>query len=95
MSIHYYMLKVAAAEIDRKFPEGWGIDFKYNIPHTCTNREQRKFGKMNGIETIRWKLYAVDSALFCKNVHEAETILNILNETCKRFGINISLARPR
>ena len=31
-----YVLKVAASEIDKKFPEGWGIDFNYNIPHTCT-----------------------------------------------------------
>ena len=90
-----YMLKVAANEIDHEFPEGWGINFKYNISHTCTNREQRKSGTMNGIEVIRWILYSDDVALFCKNVHEAETILNILNDTCKRFGLNTAFGKTK
>ena len=37
-----FVLKVAAHEIDQSFPEGWGINFEYNIPHTCSNREQRR-----------------------------------------------------
>ena len=40
---HYfdYVLKVVAYEIDKVFPDGWGIEFEYNIPHMCMNREQR------------------------------------------------------
>ena len=32
-----YALKIAAHDIDKEFPDGWGIDMEYNIPHTCTN----------------------------------------------------------
>ena len=35
-----YVLKVVAYEINKVFPDGWGIEFEYNIPHMCTNREQ-------------------------------------------------------
>ena len=48
-----YVLKVVAYEIDKVFPDGWGIEFEYNIPHTCTNREQRRNGRMCGIEIMR------------------------------------------
>ena len=34
-----YVLKIAAHEIDKAFPGGWGIDFEYNIPYLCSNRE--------------------------------------------------------
>ena len=39
-----YVLKVAAHEIDEKYPNGWGLPFEFNIPHWCTNREQRRKG---------------------------------------------------
>ena len=35
-----YVLNIAAYEIDKKFPDGWGLEFEFNIPHTCTNRKQ-------------------------------------------------------
>ena len=59
-------MKIAAKEIDQEFPDGWGIDLEYNIPHLCTDREQRRSGKMRGIEIIKWILYADDVAVFCK-----------------------------
>ena len=65
-------MKVAACEIDKQYPEGWGIEFEYNIPHWCTNREQRRNGKLNGVQIIQWILYANDLDLICKNVAEAE-----------------------
>ena len=95
---HYYfdyVLKIAAGEMDHIFPQGWGIHFEYNIPHTHTNREQRKPGKMHGKEVIRMMLYADDVVLFCKDVHEAQTILNTLNDACKRFGLNISFMKTK
>ena len=73
-----YVLSIAANEIDKKFPEGWGINFEFNIPHTCTNRQQRQRGKMHGREIIRWILYA-DMVLFCKSVSEAEQLLKMLS----------------
>ena len=90
-----YVLKVAADEIDKTFPDGWGIEFHYNIPHQCTNREQRQKGKMRGIEVMRWILYADDVVLFCKSAEEAHTILSIINTTCKIFGLNISFLKTK
>ena len=36
-----FVLKVAASEIEKAFPDGWGLKFPFNIPHVCSNREQR------------------------------------------------------
>ena len=33
-----YVLRVAAAEIDKEFPNGWGREFEYNIS-TCVQVE--------------------------------------------------------
>ena len=90
-----YVLKVAAFDIDKQFPEGWGIEFEFNISHLCTNREQRRNGKLNGVQIIQWLLYADDVVLFCKNVAEAERIMNILHDTCCRFGLNISFLKTK
>ena len=90
-----YVLKVAAMKIDEAFPDGWGIPFDYDIPHYCTNRDQRSKGPMKGIEIIRWILYADDLVLFCKSVEDAEKMLNILNDTCKRFGLTISFKKTK
>ena len=88
-----YVLKVAACEIDKKFPDGWGIEFVFNIPHLCTNREQRKSGRLSGVEIVIWLLYADDLVLFCKIVAEVKTIMNILNDTCSRFGLTSPFQR--
>ena len=90
-----FVLKVAANAIDEAFPDGWGINMKYNIPHTCTNREQRQEGRMSGKEIIQWILYADDLVLFCKSVAEAEQLLNIINDTCLRFGLTISFKKTK
>ena len=90
-----YVLKVAAMEIDKAFPNGWGLQFEYNIPHYCTNREQRRAGPMRGIEVIRWILYADDVVLFCRSASDAERLLNTLNDTCKRFGLTISFKKTK
>ena len=90
-----YVLKVAAMKIDEAFPDGWGIQFDYDIPHYCTNRKQRRAGPMKGMEIIRWILYADDLVLFCKSVDYAEKLLNIFNDTCKRFGLTISFKKTK
>ena len=90
-----YVLKVAAHEIDKAFPNGWGVSIDYSIPHYCTNREQRRSGRMTGVEIIRWIMYADDAVLFCKSVNEAEQLLTIINSTCLRFGLTISFTKTK
>ena len=86
-----FVLKVAADEIDRRFPNGWGIQFDYRISHLCTNRTQKRAtGGMNGVQILRWILYADDAVLFCKTPEEAQELLNIIDSTCRRFGLTIS-----
>ena len=51
-----YVLRIAATEIDKEFPEGWGIEFEYNISHLCSNREQRKNGKLHGCRSHKMDL---------------------------------------
>ena len=90
-----FVLKVAAYEIDQAFPDGWGISFDFNIPHLCSNRKQRRAGPLSGKEIIHWILYADDAVVFCKTIAEAHTVLTILNDTCKRFGLNISFKKTK
>ena len=90
-----YVLKIVAQEVDAAFPNGWGIDFNYIIPHLCTNRKQRKHGKMSGVEIVQWILYADDVVLFSKTPQEAEKILTIMDDTCKRFGLSISFSKTK
>ena len=90
-----FVLKVCAEEIDRKFPDGWGISFKYRIPSECTTREQRGERRMHGIEIIRWLLYADDLVLFCPNITQAQHIIIIMNNVCKRFGLTISFKKTK
>ena len=52
-------------------------------------------GRINGVEIIRWLLYADDLLLFCRNVAEAGKILQILHNTCFRFGLNISFLKTK
>ena len=58
-----YVLKVAASEIDK---DGRSIQFELNIPHFCTNREQRKSGRLNDVQIVRWLLYADDLVKYVK-----------------------------
>ena len=90
-----FVLKVCSEAIDRKYPGGWGVSFDYRIPNECTNREQRKTKKMNGTEIVRWLLYADDLVLFCISIAEAQDIMNIMNITCKRFGLTISFKKTK
>ena len=87
----YYVLKVAANAIDEEFPDGLGIEFDYNIPHLCSNREQRSHGKLHGIDIIRWILHADDVVKFFIE-HQ---LLNIINNTCKWFGLSISFKKTK
>ena len=40
-------------------------------------------------------MYADDAVAFCQTIEEAQTILTILHNTCKRFGLNISFDKTK
>ena len=90
-----YVLKVAVYEIDQAYPDGWGIQFEYNIPHWCTNREQRTLGRRRGDEIIRWILYAEYVVLICQTIKEAESLLTLIINTCNRFGLTILFKKTK
>ncbi|WP_411025238.1 reverse transcriptase domain-containing protein, partial [Salmonella sp. s54836] len=46
-------------------------------------------------EIVRWVLYADDFVLFCMSIAEAQEIMNIMNTTCKRFGLTISFKKTK
>ena len=50
---------------------------------------------MHGVEVIRWLLYADDLVLFCSDLSEAQEIIKIMNNVCKRFGITISFSKTK
>ena len=68
-----YVLGVAAREIDNQFPNGWGVNFAYNVSPFCTNRPQRDRGAMNGTQIIQMILYADDAVLFCNNTRHVRS----------------------
>ena len=90
-----FVLKIAAWEIDRAFPNGWGLEFNFTIPNQCSNRDQREDQKARGVQIIQWILYADDIVLFAKNIYEVQKLLRILNTTCKRYGLNISWKKTK
>ena len=90
-----FVLKVCAEEIDRRYPEGWGLSFEYRISGECTNREQRRQMKMHSTEFVKWLLYADDLVLFCPDIFQAQEIIKIINNVCKRFGLSISFKKTK
>ena len=50
---------------------------------------------MNGVQVLRWILYADDAVLFCNTPQEAQELLTIIDTTCKRFGLTISYSKTK
>ena len=90
-----FVMNVCANEIDRIFPDGWGLSFKYRIPSQCTTRKQCGERRMDGIEIIKWLRYADDLVLFCPDIAQAQEIITIMNNVCKRYGLSISFGKTK
>ena len=91
-----FVLKIVAHELDEAYPEGYGIKCNYRIPCECSNRVQRlKTGGLSGIEIIQWILYADDLVFLCREVLKAQRTLQILHDTCVRFGLTISFGKTK
>ena len=79
-------------------PEGWGLNFDYNIPLYCTNRTQRGESpkrRLSGVECLKWLLYADDLVFFARDTATAKIILETLDSVCKRYGLTISYAKTK
>ena len=90
-----FVLKVAANEIGRMYSDGLGIEFEFNISQLCSNREQRRLAPLRGVQLLKWILYADDMVVFAKTTAEAENILQIVSDTCKRFGLTVSFKKTK
>ena len=44
---------------------------------------------------MRWILYVDDVVLFCKTVDQAECLLDIINDTCLRYGLTMSFKKTQ
>ena len=62
---------------------------EFNNQHFCTNREQRKSDRLNGVQIVTRLLYADGLVLLCKSIAEVKTITDILNDTCSPLIFNI------
>ena len=75
---------------------GFGINYDFRIRNECSNRTQRsQTGRLSGHQVISWILYADDLALFCTCPDQAKRLLEILNETCLRFGLTIAFHKTK
>ena len=72
-----------------KYPDT-GLKYSYLIPGHCSTREQRRIAGLSGTERMRIILYADDIVLICTNLQELQDIVNIYDQTFKRFGLTIS-----
>ena len=88
-----FVLKVAANQIDQIYPDGWGIGFDYNISQCCSNRGQRRLAPLRGYQILKWILYADDMVVFARTTEEAKNILQLVSDTCKRFGLTVSFGK--
>ena len=50
---------------------------------------------MHGTEFVKWLLYADDLVLFCPDIFQAQELVKIINNVCKRFGLTISLKKTK
>ena len=44
---------------------------------------------------LKWILYADDMVIFGRNIQEAENILQVVSNTCKRFGLTVSFGKTK
>ena len=86
------MLRCTEAAVLEMFPDT-GVQYSYQIPGQCSNREQRSISGLSGIARMRMLLYADDIVLFSRSIAELQCIVEIYDQTFKRFGLQISVKK--
>ena len=72
-----------------------GVKVTYAIPSQCSSRSQRMEHPLRGTTIVTHLCYADDLVFFCKTKEELQSILTILDEEFKRFGLIISTTKTK
>ena len=89
-----FVLRCAEFDVLKKIPNT-GLNYTYRIKSESTTREQRSIHKISSSERLRMLLYADDIVLFCEDIVELESILQIYDETFRRYGLTIALDKTK
>ena len=89
-----FVLRCAEHKVLEKYPNT-GLEYRYRINIEASTREQRRVKSLYGIERLKMLLYADDIVLFCEDVDELQAILEIYNNTFKRFGLTIATDKTK
>ena len=89
-----FVLRCAEFEVLNRFPNT-GLKYSYHIRSESTTREQRSVHKLSGSDRLRMLLYADDIVLFCEDLKELESILEIYDKTFSRYGLTIALDKTK
>ena len=89
-----FVTKICEYEVKKKFPNT-GIHYKYHIASECNSRAMRMHSPSHGEDYMHSLLYADDLMIVSRDVMEMQEILNIYNETFKRFGLTIAADKTK
>ena len=89
-----FVLRCAEHDVLQSFPNT-GLKYSYHIKSESSTREQRCIHKLTGEERLRMLLYADDIVLFCEDIDELQSILNIYNNTFSRYGLTIATDKTK
>ena len=89
-----FVLRCAEHDVLLNFPNT-GLKYSYRIKSESSTREQRSLHCLSGEDRLRMLLYADDIVLFCEDINELQSILNIYNNTFSRFGLTIATDKTK
>ena len=89
-----FVLRCVEHEVLTKFPNT-GLKYSYHIKSESSTREQRSIHKISGSDRLRMLLYADDIVLFCEDIDELNSILEIYDNNFSRFGLTIAIDKTQ
>ena len=89
-----FVLRCVEHEVLTKFPNT-GLKYSYHIKSESSTREQRSIHKISGSDRLRMLLYADDIVLFCEDIEELNSILEIYDNNFSRFGLTIAIDKTQ
>ena len=89
-----FVLRCVEHEVLLKFPNT-GLKYSYHIKSESSTREQRSIHKISGSDRLRMLLYADDIVLFCEDIDELNSILEIYDKNFSRFGLTIAIDKTQ